>query len=252
MKLPILPAIAVTISLFGTLFVLVGLTTPGWAVVHLEISGSDNPWLGRGLFEAAISDGEGVIVQVEYGEEDENGKSVDPFCGSAQAESVFGSRLLNFVLRNVEQNAPFDGMTYPELLVNDTVHFNPTRDNDTDDWCEKRDATIGLGVTAAVFGILSTLLGTCFSELRPGFGTAFIITALLATVFGLCASAVFGTWVDDYKDQPRVFASLLVVDDDVFFGFSGILFTVGWVLYLVSAILAAIALARADKLSTIV
>eukprot|EP00051_Salpingoeca_urceolata_P021181 m.327220 g.327220 ORF g.327220 m.327220 type:complete len:345 (-) comp19748_c2_seq1:234-1268(-) len=309
---------AVFLTLVGTLFVLVGMATPGWYVTTFEVDGAEDPAVLRGLWQVAVWDGSGSTLVVSYDEEDDDGRNLDPYCGNANSVSVFTSNTIDFLLRNLD---PIDeagrlaetdatstdvlattifqasvssveackteceqrtacargvfttasgqctlsdnagtgsactgcqsftvttgavSVTPSSVLSQDTVNFSPTRRNDRHDWCDKKEATQGLGTATAILGVIAMLTSICVAQAKRRSTYVFIVLLTLAVITGICASAVFGSWADDQNDGPRAYVELLNLEDsDRHVHYSFALFTTGWILYLFALVFAAFSL----------
>ncbi|EDQ87954.1 uncharacterized protein MONBRDRAFT_26615 [Monosiga brevicollis MX1] len=219
-------ATALFLLTLGLLLMLIALGSDVWSKQRIEIDGFEDVVATRGLWTASLQNNYGAEVWVYYYKEDVNGFEMDPFCGSSAASSFYLQYLP--VLTTDFQS----GNNYlpPGVCCGTGTVFDADRSDETNDWCDLRDATRGLSIASVVF------IGLAFLSMflaRLTFGPM-IFLSLIGAILGIAATIVFGVWLhreeDDVEDQQ--FDSVADVDAAYSYG----LFIVGWLLPLLASI----------------
>eukprot|EP00045_Choanoeca_perplexa_P003944 m.34506 g.34506 ORF g.34506 m.34506 type:complete len:321 (+) comp12314_c0_seq1:177-1139(+) len=215
---------AVSLVTLGFIFMAVALASDRWGWLEINMPDRADIYVTRGLFGVSIGSHDGSDVYTHYFQEDAFGQEMDPYCGSASRPSVFATFLpvlaqqLNTTLPDKVCCGDGDGFV-----------FAGNRDDDTNDWCQQRDAIIGTAISATVLAGVAVLATSAFCCAR---GTnhlvPFITFGFLSAALGLAASVIWAVWLqredDDREDRD------IAAEGDLRSGFGLIGFTIGWLL----------------------
>eukprot|EP00045_Choanoeca_perplexa_P003388 m.30895 g.30895 ORF g.30895 m.30895 type:complete len:297 (+) comp12013_c0_seq1:263-1153(+) len=236
---------AISLILLGALLVLVAVSVDLWSTKDVNIPNGRDLGVGRGVFSMRLYSARGMVFTFLYHVNDINGQNQDPYCGSANATSVFQQYLS---VMNDDPGAPGTRQLPNDVCCNDTgTIFKPHRDDDTNSWCSAKRSTAGLAITTLALAVLSVLLLYCACGSREFLLLPAAVIAGLSTILGIAALSVFLQWL--YREREDIDDRSLPSEATLESGPSLIAFAVGILCLAFGAVLEGLAYCCRHKTS---